>query len=126
MLKAILPIAALFMASSVVAQDAAPADALPALTLEQQTNLRCGVAFAGVAGAQEEGAEWALAYPALGERGKEFFVRTMARMMEDERFTRSVVLRLAQREVERFAEDDLASADALMPACIALLDASGL
>lgn len=129
MTRSLLPLATLFLAVPLAAQDAAPPAELPALTIQQQTNLRCGVAFGLVAGYQDRKDERGEAYPAMEPRGKEFFIRTTAKIMEDDRFTRDVVTALIGAEMAYFdngSEDGYASIENIMPACLTLLDASGL
>lgn len=108
----------------------APAETpLPALSLEQQSGLRCAAAFALVAQAQAQaqstGDATALAYPALGERGREFFVRTAARLIDDTGLDRDDVARLLSAEAGRLAQEQ-GALDRTMPACLMLLEASGL
>ena len=102
-------------------QDAPAADALPA---DQQGAIRCSAAFALVAERQRQGDEAALVYPPVGERGREFFVRTGARLMDETGMTRDAVeARLRTQAGVILAEGSL---DEIMPACLMLLDASGL
>ena len=103
-----------------------PSTAAPQLSLEQATGLRCGVAFALVAQGQQAGDPAALAYPAMDPRGKEFFVRFMAALMEDPRFSRDLVTSLAMRETQELARGGPEALSAVMPACLQLLDLSGL
>ncbi len=129
MIKSVLPLAALVLATPLFAQGSAPSDETPGLTLQQQTNLRCGVAFGMVAGYQEREEAPGAAYPAMEQRGMEFFVQTMAKIMEDERFTREVVTSLIGTEMKYFdygSEEGYDSIQSVMPACLAILDASGL
>ena len=126
MLKALLPLAALVAVSAAHAQDSSPPAEAPALSLEQQTSLRCAVAFASLASAQDMELEWATQYPPIETRGKEFFVRSLAKIMEDERFTRDVVSRLVEQETQRQIEGGPKPAEDMMSACLALLDASGI
>lgn len=109
-------------ASPLAAQEAAAA---PDLTMEQQTALRCGVAFAVVAQAQKAGDPSVAQYPSVGERGREFFVRTTASLMEQTGAGREAIGMLVIREVKALT-DDPAAVEAVMPACTMLLDASGL
>ena len=111
---------------ALAAQSAPPAADAPQLSLEQATGLRCGVAFALVAQGQQAGDPAALAYPAMDPRGKEFFVRFMAALMEDPRFSRDLVTSLAMRETEELARGGPEALSAVMPACLQLLDLSGL
>ena len=103
-----------------------PAPQTPQLSLQQKTGLRCGVAFAITAQGQQAGDPAALAYPAMDPRGKEFFVRFMAALMEDPRFSRDLVTSLAMRETEELARGGPEALSAVMPACLQLLDLSGL
>ena len=111
---------------ALAAQPAPPATEAPQLSLEQATGLRCGVAFALVAQGQQAGDPAALAYPAMDPRGKEFFVRFMAALMEDPRFSRDLVTSLAMRETQELARGGPEALSAVMPACLQLLDLSGL
>ena len=111
---------------ALAAQPAPPATEAPQLSLEQATGLRCGVAFALVAQGQQAGDPAALAYPAMNPRGKEFFVRFMAALMEDPRFSRDLVTSLAMRETQELARGGPDALSAVMPACLQLLDLSGL
>lgn len=102
----------------------APAPA-PALSLEQQSGVRCAAAFALVAQAQATGDAAALAYPALGERGREFFVRTAARLIDETGLDRDGVARLLSAEAGRLAQEE-GALERTMPPCLMLLEASGL
>ena len=57
--------------------------ARPAMSLEQQMLLRCSAAFAIVADQQARGLASAGAYPPMAQRGREFFVRSSARLMDE-------------------------------------------
>ena len=103
----------------------APAPEAPvALSAEQQGALRCSAAFALVAERQRQGDEAALAYPALGERGREFFVQAGARMMDDAGLTRETITQRMRAQAGMILEEG--SLDDLMPPCLMLLEASGL
>lgn len=116
MLSTLLPLALL--------QAAAPAAPLPALSLDQQAALRCSAAFALVAAGQERGNAAALAYPALEVRGKEFFVRSMAQVMDDTGMTREQVSQLVGQSAQELWDGN--GIQDAMPACLLLLDASGV
>ena len=103
-----------------------PAPQTPQLSLQQKTGLRCGVAFAITAQGQQAGDPAALAYPAMDPRGKEFFVRFMAGLMEDPRFSRDYVTGLAMRETQDLTRGGPDALAAVMPACLQLLDLSGV
>jgi hypothetical protein len=100
-----------------------PAAAKP-LTLEQSTSLRCSAAFALVAHGQSMGNAEAKKWPAMEERGREFFVRTTARLMEDTGLTREAVTELMAKEAQNLVDEN--SLEKVMPACLLMLDASGL
>lgn len=121
---------ALLSATLLLALQTAPAPAptqaqAPALSLEQQSGLRCAAAFALVAQAQSAGNAEALEYPALGERGREFFVRTAARLIDETALDRDGVARLLAQEASRLAQEE-GALDRAMPPCLMLLEASGL
>jgi hypothetical protein len=110
------------------AQDApAPAEAaLPTLSLEQRSSLRCGVAFGLIAKGQAEGDARAAAYPAMEPRGREFFVRTMAGLMDDHDLTREQANKLAFETTMTLMNEGLEAREAMMPNCLLLLEASGV
>jgi len=101
-------------------------------TLEQATLLRCSAAFAIIASDQARGDESALAYPPLGERGMEYFVRSSARLMDELALTRESLQDLLAAEVVRLREPSGsadrpgAMVDAVMQPCLLSLEASGL
>ena len=101
-------------------------DPLPQMSLEQRSAFRCGILFGLVASGQANGVEKYAGFPPLEERGKEFFVRTTAQLMDDERFTRPVVSEYMRRDVvEIFAEGDEGVAKR-MPPCLLMLETSGI
>ena len=111
-----------------LAQAAAPALAaspLPDLTLEQASALRCSVAFGLVNQAQRAGNGSASDYPVMAQRGQEFFVRTTARLMDETGADRETVMALVMREHAALGETP-GQVDDVMPACLLMLDASGL
>ncbi|WP_369026186.1 hypothetical protein [Qipengyuania sp. RANM35] len=124
----IAPIA-LVLAAPGIAQDSpaptAPAPTLESLSLEQRTSLRCSVGFAIVNRLQGDGSPEGTKYPPLGERGREFFVRSTAKLMEDTGADRAAVGDLVNAQIAELVADE-GQLDAILPGCIALLDASGL
>lgn len=93
------------------------------LSLESRTLLRCAAAFALVAKAQEEGEEASQKWPELGARGREFFVRALAQVMDDTGYDREGIARAAGVEADEIQKSgDL---DKIMPACLLLLENSG-
>ncbi len=102
----------------------APAQDRTALTLQQQTAVRCAAAFAIVADAQARGRADAQAYPPLADRGQEFFVRMAAQLMDDRDLSREQVADLIQAQAQALWDEN--AIEAVMPGCLLLLDASGL
>ena len=100
--------------------------ALPQLTMEQRSSLRCGVAFGLIARGQAEGDARAAAYPAMEPRGREFFVRTMARLMDEHGLTREQANKLALATTSEMMAETPQDRERMMPACLLLLEASGL
>jgi len=92
------------------------------LSLEHRMLLRCSAAFALVAERQERREPRALAFPPLRERGREFFVRAMAKLMDEARLDRARVTEALTREAVAMRVGS--AADDVMPACLAALDAS--
>ena len=122
-----------FLAAALLAAPAAAQDASASpMSLEQQMLLRCSAAFAIVADEQQRGLAPARAYPPLGERGKEFFVRAAARLMDELQLSREEVQARLLAEAEALqvhpsgAGDRAALVDSVMRPCLAALDASGL
>lgn len=115
---------------ALLAQTAPPAGEAPvsldALDLEQAAALRCAVAIALVNGWQTDGDERGAAYPALtGDGAREFFVRTMARLMDERGLERSGVLDLVALQYARFEERPATVAE-IMPACMMMKRSAGL
>lgn len=104
----------------------------PRFTLEHRMLLRCSATFAIVAGEQQRGVASAAAYPPLGERGREYFVRASARLMDELELTREQVEASLRTEVEDLgkasgeAADPAAYLDSVMRPCLSALEASGL
>lgn len=118
------------LAVPALAQDAPPPEPVPApwaepeLDLEQTMAMRCSIAFALVADMQVAGEEAGLAYPAIEERGREYFVRTMARLMDETGLDRDRLRVVLDREVAEVRAGSMV--EEIMPACMVALDASGL
>ena len=119
MIKSLLPFMVL-AAGPALAQ--APAPEPSPLSLQQGTALKCSAAFALGAAAQARGEarEW----PLLAERGREFLVRSSARIMDETGWSRDLVALKLKAEATALARPGALSAT--MPACLLLLDASGL
>ena len=120
---ALVPVA--LAAGALSAADPAPG-AAPALNLMQQTALDCGVSFGLTARAQDAGEAGAERWPAdVGTRGKEFFVRTVAQIMDETGTDRAGVTALVVASAER-QQADPAAREAALPSCLAMLDVAGL
>lgn len=123
MMRFLLPAAAA-LAGLVPAAAQAQQPAAPELTIQQKTALRCSTAFALVAEGQARGDPAMADYPPLGERGREFFVRSSAQLMDETGMSREAVAALLAAEIEALREPG--ALDGVMPPCLLLLDASGL
>jgi hypothetical protein len=125
-MKRIAMILAALAAVPASAQEARP------MSLEQQMLVRCSAVFAIVAAEQQRGVASARGYPPLAERGREFFVRSGARLMDELQLSREALQALLEAEVERLqagsaeADQPAAYVDAVMRPCLSMLDASGL
>lgn len=95
-----------------------------ALSAQNSAALRCSAAFALVSYGQDNGNEAAMKWPALDARGREFFVRTLARIMDDTGIDRDGAAKLIEREAQGLLDNG--QIDSIMPPCLALLDAAGL
>ncbi len=93
---------------------------VPELSLEHRMLVRCSAAFALVANGQENGSAEALRYPDLRERGSEFFVRAGARLMDEAGLDRGQLTTIFSRAAQDLLDND--TIDAVMPACLAILD----
>ena len=103
--------------------EAPPPGAEPTLTPPQAAALRCGVVFAIGARMQADRNPAAASWPPLATRGKEYFVRLLAQLIDDTGASRDILATMAAREVP--ALKDAPAIAAAMPACLALLDDSG-
>ncbi len=108
------------------AQGAPPSlNAFSELPIEESTAPRCGIAFATVEGWQNGGDPRGQQYPNIEEAGgREFFVRAMVGLIDKYSLEREDVMRLVEREVEAHEADEGAAIEAMMPACLALLQVS--
>lgn len=108
---------------------AAPVLAQPAV-VDLDTAVRCSAAFGIVAADQARGGPSAQDYPAIGARGREFFVQTGARLMDEQKLTRDKVQARMRAEVAKLQAETAASSDRraamrrIMTPCLSLLDAT--
>lgn len=115
-------------AASILCAGAADAQQ-PLVNLD--TALRCSAAFGIVAAEQQrEVAAAQRDYPPLALRGREFFVQTGARLMDEQALDRAQVQQRLQSEVRKLqaeisaAPDPAAQTRAVMLPCLTLLDAA--
>ncbi len=113
---------ALIPAVPAAAQQAAPSP--PELSLEQRMLLRCSAAFALVAHGQAIGDPAALAWPAMGTRGREFFVRASARLIDEASLDRAALTAVMVQEAQGLGDGDALTT--AMPPCLSALEAAGL
>jgi hypothetical protein len=129
MLSIIAPLALFAQAAppaDETALEAAEPVSLETLDLEQAAALRCAVAIALVNGWQKDGDERGAAYPAQPEEGaREFFVRTMARLMDERGLDRRAVFDLVALQFNQF-EERQETVEEIMPACLMMKRSAGL
>jgi hypothetical protein len=109
--------------AAALALQAAPA-APPNLSQEDRALLRCSAAFALVAEGQAKGNAAAKKWPPVEVRGREFFVRALARLMDATGLDRGGISQLVGTEAQ--AIWDNGEVEKVMPACLVMLDASGV
>jgi hypothetical protein len=96
----------------------------------QQLAMRCSAAFGIVADEQKRGIAGSSMWPPLAQRGREFFVRLGARLIDEKGFTRETLSARYKAEVEalqremQLAKDPAAARQAVMAPCLDLLDAT--
>ena len=98
--------------------------ASPSLSQESQALLRCSAAFAMVSHGQSIGNEEALKWPRLETRGREFFVRSLAQLMDETGLDRDGISQIVGEEAQRLW--DKGEVAKVMPACLVMLEASGV
>lgn len=98
------------------------------LPIEQAAAARCAIAFATVSRWQKAGDRRGSAYPdAEAGGGREFFVRVMAKLMDEAGLSRDGVVDLAAREVAVYeSPEGTERLAAMMPACQMMKSAAGL
>ena len=102
----------------------APTAASPVMSQENRALLRCAAAFAVTANAQASGDPAAQQWPELGTRGREFFVRAMAQLMDATGLDRAGIAQLASKEAQALtATGDVAK---VMPSCLIMLESAGV
>ena len=98
------------------------------LPLEHAAAARCAVAFATVSRWQKTGDARGNDFPDIeASGGREFFVRVMAKVMEETSLSRENVITLAARaDDENNGPGGAARVKAMMPACNLMKSAAGL
>ena len=127
-----MPITSLALLALPLALQAAPVEATPPaladiadLPIEEATAPRCGLACGFVEGWQESGDPRGENWPDIASSGaREFFVRAMVRLIDAYGLEREDVMRLVQNESKRHEADNGAAIEAMLPACLALLETS--
>ncbi len=114
--------AAALLAASLqpTAVDGGPPQSSP----ESAAMLRCSAAFALVSYGQANGDEAVRAWPKIDPRAREFFVRSLAKIIDDTGMTREQVSQMAEAEAQRLIDNNLLNS--VMPGCLLMLDASGV
>lgn len=109
--------------AAALALQAAPAQA-PILSQENRALLRCAAAFALVAEGQANGSVAAKQWPPLETRGREFFVRALAQLIDTTGLDRAGISRLVSAEAQVLW--DKGDVDRIMPSCLLMLESSGV
>jgi hypothetical protein len=106
----------------------APLTSLDELPIEQAAAPRCAIAFAVISRWQKTGDERGADYDDMeSEGGREFFVRTMAQLIDDTGLDRAQLTRLAHEEVLKLDNEEGAQrVEAMMPACLLMKRSAGL
>lgn len=110
------------IAAAALAAQAAPA--APTLSQENRALVRCAAAFALVAEGQAKGNAAAKKWPPVEVRGREFFVRALAQLMDATGLDRGGISQLVGAEAQGLW--DRGDTDKVMPSCLVMLEASGV
>lgn len=120
----------LVLAPSAIAQEAAPAPSaseaepfvMPELSTSQQAAYSCAMTFALVSKWQKAGDDRGTPYPDMeSEGGREYFVRTMAALMDDLGLNRAQVMQMATAGVAATEADGAETVEQRMSACSLML-----
>ncbi len=93
------------------------------ITTEDRAVLRCSAAFA-IVGARQAQQPGESALPEITTRGREFFVVSLASIMEELGLDRPAIEREVRVEAENLVKNN--EVDKIMPACLLMLQAAGL
>lgn len=113
--------------AAALALQSAPTTAVPEpapLSQEDRALLRCAATFAIVAEGQAKGNAAAKKWPPIEARGREFFVRALAQLMDTTGRDRAGISQLVTAEAQGLW--DRGEVDKIMPSCLVMLEASGL
>ena len=128
------PLTFLVLAPSAIAQDAAPAPSapeaepfvMPELSTSQQAAYSCAMTFALVSKWQKAGDERGAPYPDMeSEGGREYFVRTMAALMDELGLDRARVMQMAIAGVAAAEAEGAETVEQRMSACSLMLAQPG-
>lgn len=110
------------------ASDTNAAVTIDALPLEHAAAARCAVAFATVSRWQKAGDARGSGYPDMeAAGGREFFVRVMAKVMDETGLSREDIISLsASAADDNEREGGAERVKAMMPACVLMKTAAGL
>jgi len=89
------------------------------LTAEEQMGLTCAGAFALVAAGQARGDPAMAQYPPLAQRGREWFVRLAAQLMDDAGLDQQALRAAAEAAAAPLRRTGVAN---VMPSCLRALD----
>lgn len=113
--------------AAALALQSAPGAAAPEpapLSQENRALLRCAAAFALVAEGQAKGDAATTRWPPLAARGREFFVRALAQLMDASALDRNAISALVSGEAQGLRARG--EVDKVMPSCLIMLESSGL
>lgn len=114
----------LAFAAPAAPETGAAAQAEVKLSLEAKATLRCAAAFALVSHGQKNGNEAARKWPELTARGREFFVRSLAGLMDETGLDREGISQRVAAEAQALWDNQ--EVDAVMPSCLVMLERAGL
>lgn len=120
-----LPLALQAGAATTATSDAAKPASFADLTTFEATSSRCAMAFAIVQGWQGSGDPRGAAWPTMTQTdAREFFLKTMVRLIDAYDLERADIMQLVEAERARLEAQNFAPVEAMMPSCLALLEYS--
>lgn len=104
-----------------------PLSDLAQLPITEATGPRCAIAFALVGQWQKAGEPRGTQWPDMETSGaREFFVQTMAQLMDTRGLDRAALLAVVAREHERLQGEGEDRIAAMIPGCLMVKEAAGL